>query len=47
MSNLAEIGINRSMGLLLMLKNFSVLLFGPKSSYVLLKYLPMSFKRYQ
>lgn len=30
MSNLAEIGINRSISLLLMLKNFSVLLFWPQ-----------------
>lgn len=47
MSNLAEIAINRSISLLLMLKNFSVLPLSPKSCYVLLKYLPTSFKRYQ
>lgn len=34
MSNLAEIGINRSISLLLMLKNFSVLLFGPKLCFI-------------
>lgn len=38
MANLAEIGIDRrGIGLLLMLKNFGVLLFGPNSSYILLK----------